>query len=141
MFFVLEKNQGDYQLSFLPWDTDMSWGTVWKAEAGGFVYDFEQSRQNDALRIEYEWMLKFCPDLNQKMAQRWFELRDGLLTMENVTAILQREQAILDASGAWNRDAEHWGLFYEGADSLEDLYRSVEARFAWADEYYSQYLQ
>ena len=141
IFFLLEKKDSGYQMSLLPWDTDMSWGTVWKAEAGGFAYDFEQSRQNDALRIEYEWMLEYHPDLNQLMAKRWLELRESLLTMETMTAILEQEQAVLDESGAQLRDTARWGLFYGGEDSLENLCRSIEARLAFVDQYYSQYLQ
>lgn len=141
IFFLLEEDGGDYQMFMLPWDTDMSWGTVWKAEAGGFAYDFETSRQNNALRLEYEWMQEFHPDLDQQMAKRWFELREDLLTMETMTAILEQEQAVLDASGAQRRDTDRWGLYYEGEDSLENLYKSIEARLAWVDEYYSQYLQ
>ena len=141
IFYLLRKTEDGYRMYLLPWDTDMSWGTVWRDEAGGFVYDFEASRQNVTLRQEYDWMQTFHPDLNQQMAKRWQELRKDLLTMENVTAILEREQQILDASGAQNRDTQQWGLCYNGKDSLENLYRSVEARFAWVDEYYSQYLQ
>lgn len=141
MFFLMEKGDDGYQMSLLPWDTDMSWGTVWKAEAGGFVYDFEMSRQNIALRIEYEWMQKYHPDLDRQMAKRWLELREDLLTMETMTEILEADQLVLDASGAQKRDTDQWGLYYKGEDSLENLYRSIEARLAFVDEYYSQYLQ
>ena len=104
IFFLLEKTDTGYQMSMLPWDTDMSWGTVWKAEAGGFAYDFEDSRQKDALRVEYEWMSDYHPDLDRQMAQRWFALREELLTVENMTAILEQEQQVLDCSGAQIRD-------------------------------------
>ena len=141
IFYLLRKTEDGYRMYLLPWDTDMSWGTVWRDEAGGFVYDFEASRENVVLRVEYDWMEQYHPDLNQQMANRWQQLRKDLLTMENVTAILEREQQILDASGAQNRDREEWGLYYKGKDSLENLYRSVEARFDWVDAYYDQYLQ
>ena len=141
IFFLRRKEEGGYRMSLLPWDTDMSWGTVWKAEAGGFAYDFEASRQNEALRIEYEWMEEFHPDLDQQMARRWLQLRENLLTMETVTAILEQEQSVLDASGALLRDQAQWGLFYQGEDSRENLCRSIEARLAWVDDYYSQFLQ
>ena len=141
IFYLLRKTEDGYRLQLLPWDTDMSWGTVWRDEAGGFVYDFEASRENVVLRVEYDWMQDYHPDLNHQMAKRWQELRKDLLTMENVTAILEREQQILDASGAQKRDTQQWGLYYNGKDSLENLYRSVEARFAWVDDYYDQYLQ
>lgn len=141
MFFVMKEGTSGYQMSLLPWDTDMSWGTVWKAEINGFGYDFEMSRQNTALRIEYEWMQKYYPDLDQQMAGRWKELRETLLTMENISGVLEQEQQILDSSGVLQRDAVRWGLYYKGEDSKENLYRSIEARLAWVDEYYSQYLQ
>ena len=141
IFYLLRGTEDGYRMYLLPWDTDMSWGTVWRDEAGGFVYDFEASRQNVTLRQEYAWMRQYYPDLDQKMAQRWTELRENLLTMETVTEILEQEQKILDASGVQKRDTDRWGLYYEGKDSVENLVRSIEARFAWVDEYYSQYLQ
>lgn len=139
IFYHLRKTEDGYRMYLLPWDTDMSWGTVWRDEAGGFIYDFEASRQNVTLRQEYAWMERYHPDLNRQMAERWLELRETVLTMDAVTAILQQEQQVLDQSGAWKRDTERWGLYYEGVDSLENLYRSVEARFAWVDAYYDQY--
>ena len=141
MFYLLRKEEGDYRMYLLPWDTDMSWGTVWRDEAGGFVYDFEESRQLVVLRREYDWMQQYRPDLDRQMAKRWFELRENLLTMENMTRIAQQHQALLDASGAQKRDTEQWGLYYEGQDSLENLHKSMEARLAFVDAYYSQYLQ
>lgn len=141
IFYHLKRDGDGYRMHLLPWDTDMSWGTVWQDEAGGFVYDFEASRQNVTLRQEYAWMQQYHPDLDSRMAQRWFELRESLLTPENMTAILEQEQALLDSSGAQKRDTEQWGLYYGGEDSLENLRKSLEARLEWVDEYYSQYLQ
>ena len=138
MFYLLTSGETGYQLQLLPWDTDMSWGTLWRGE--GFVYDFEESRQRMALRREYDWLREVHPDLDRQMAERWLQLRQNLLTMESVTAILEAEQQILDTSGAQKRDQDRWGLYYRGEDSLENLYRMVEARFAWVDDYYGQFL-
>lgn len=141
MYFLLKNSKDGYSMHLLPWDTDMSWGTIWDKDIGHFGYDFEASRQNIALRMEYDWVKKYRPDLDRQMAIRWFQLRKELLTMETMTAILEQQQAVLDASGAQMRDQEKWGLFYEGQDSLENLYRSIEARLDWVDDYYTQYLQ
>lgn len=138
MFFLLKADGERYQLSLLPWDTDMSWGVTWD---DGFVYDFEASRQCEALREEYEWVRQCCPDLDQQMARRWFELRGKLLTVEHMVTVLEREQQILKTSGAQTRDTQQWGLVYQGEDSPENLFRIIEARLAWLDEYYSHYLQ
>lgn len=138
MFYLLKQSETGYQLQLLPWDTDMSWGVVW---SDGFAYDFMDSVQKTALRREYYWMREFHPDLDQQLARRWLELRESPLTMENVTAIIEREQRYLDVSGARKRDQDRWGLFYEGEDSVENLARNVEARFHWLDALYSQYLQ
>ena len=141
IFYHLRTGEDGDQMYLIPWDPDMSWGTVWRAEAGGFVYDFEESRQNMTLRQEYGWMRKYHPDLDARMAERWFQLRGDLLTVETMTAILMEQQQILDASGARQRDTDQWGLYYEGQDSPENLCRSIEARLEWVDAYYSQYLQ
>ena len=141
MFYLLRKTGDGYRMHMLPWDTDMAWGTVWDDEDGGFIYDFEASRQLVTLRKEYEWMKLYHPDLDSLMAQRWFRLRDDLLTMENMIQVLKQEQAVLDASGAQKRDTDRWGQYYEGEDSLENLFKSLEARLTWVDAYYSQYLQ
>lgn len=141
MFFLLKQREDGYRMHMVPWDTDMSWGTVWDDEKGGFTYDFEASRQDGVLRAEYGWMKQYHPDLDLQMAKRWFQLRDNLLTIENVDAILEGEQFLLDASGALQRDRERWGLFYRGEDSPENLRRIMEARLDWMDAYYGQYLQ
>lgn len=141
MFYLLKEDADGYRMYLLPWDTDMSWGTVWNEEYGGFSYDFEASRQNVTLRREYDLLKAQYPDLDRQMARRWFELRETLLTPENMQAVLEREQQMLDACGVLQRDQEKWGLFYKGKDSRENLCKSVEARLAWVDAYYSQYLQ
>jgi hypothetical protein len=140
MYYLLKQTEKGYQMHLLPWDTDMSWGTVWDNENGGFIYDFETSSQQITLRQEYAWMQQYHPELDIRMAKRWLELRETLLTMETITEILEQEQQVLDRSGARQRDTERWGLYYEGEDSLENLYRSIEARLAFVDAYYSQYL-
>lgn len=136
MFYILKMEEGTYRMYLLPWDTDMAWGV-----AINFVYDFEASRQYVVLREEYPWMKQYHPDIDQQMAQRWFQLRENLLTMENISAVLEQEQQLLDASGALDRDEDCWGLYHEGKDTRENLHRSLEARLAWVDAYYSQYLQ
>lgn len=135
MFFLLRKTEDGYSMQLLPWDTDMSWGVTL-----GFSYEPEESRQQMVLRQEYDWMKRYHPDLDQRMAGRWFELRESLLTVENMKAILEGEQAVLDAGGAQLRDTARWGLYYGGQDSLESLYGNLEARLAWLDDYYRQYL-
>ena len=137
MFYLLKYTETGYRLHLLPWDTDMSWGVVW---SDGFAYDFADSLQKTALRREYGWMQEFHPDLNLQMARRWLQLRESPLTMETVSAILEQEQALLDASGAQKRDTNRWGLRYNGEDSLENLYKSVDARLKYLDAYYSQFL-
>lgn len=140
IFYCLKKEDARYQMYLLPWDTDMAWGTVWDDENGGFVYDFAASQQLVTLRQEYAWMKQFHPDLDQQMARRWTQLRENLLTMESMTAIVEQEQSLLDASGAQRRDQERWGLCFQGEDSLENLYKSMEARLNWVDAYYGSYL-
>lgn len=138
MFHLLRKTADGYDMYLLPWDTDMSWGVVWDE---GFAYDYEESNKKSARREEYTWMQKYHPDLDRQMAERWFELRETLLTMETMESILAQELTVLERSGALKRDRDVWGLTYRGEDSLENLHRFLQERLWKLDTNYGEYLQ
>lgn len=139
MLYLLKYSEEGYRLQLLPWDTDMSWGTLWRDT--GFVYDYAESMQRSALRREYSWMREAHPDLDRQMACRWMELRETLLNMETANAVLQTQQQLLDASGALKRDEDTWGLYYQGQDTPEKLQRFLEERLLRMDAYYGGLLQ
>lgn len=138
MFYVFDETSAGWRIRLIPWDTDMTMASFWGGAGVGFQYDYEKSLTYQAKRRELESMRLLHPQLDQKLCDRWFVLRETLLTEERITDLMDTYLRKLDESGAVLRDRETWGLYYEGQDTLENLYRFVKERLALLDEYYAQ---
>lgn len=123
-------------ITLIPWDTDMSMGALWGGDGIGFVYDYEKGLQLEIQRREMEDMQRLHPELDQALSRRWFELREGLFSLEHITGRMDDLLKQLDASGAVRRDQEKWGLYFDGQDTMDNLYRFVEERLQVLDSYY-----
>lgn len=134
MFYLLKKQGDSYQLSMIPWDTDMSWGVTF---VNGFVYDYHKSMNHMPQRREYSAMLQEYPELESLLASRWNELRQTVFAEENILKELKANQATLEQSGALHREIDWWGLMFEG-DTKENLSLFLQERLLRLDEYYSQ---
>lgn len=136
MFYVFEKQEDGYHIVLVPWDTDMTMGTVWVNDAVGFQYDYSKSLHSIVERRELKVMQQLYPDLNRDFQLRWKELRADIFHLESLTEKMTGYLEMLDSTGAPQRDQKKWGLFYEGEDTIEKLYRFVEERLLFVDGYY-----
>lgn len=134
MFYVLQKSEAGYEMYLVPWDTDLSMGIIYDA---GFVYDYETSMQAFPIRIDYEKMKELYPDLDTRIAQRWYELRDSVFAPgTQLEHILEENKQCILESGAFERDNQRWGFYYGGEDTIEKLFQWCEERVEKMDEYY-----
>ena len=142
-FYLLEKEEEDYRLSLLPWDTDMSWGMVWIQEGGtgGYAYDYDLSMAKDATRQEYASVLRQNPELDVLMAQRWQLLRQQVLAEENILSLVDKMSAELTRSGVLQREWERWGYFFDGADTEAMLRKFLTERLQVLDAHFASFLQ
>lgn len=129
LFCLLTPEEEGYRLSYILWDTDMSFGMC-----QDFVYDYEKSTQSVLLRYEHDTLLQSHPDLDQQIAQRWFALRQGLLSEAHMEQLLESIEEELNASGALARDAAKWGLYI---GSEKPVSRFLRDRLRFLDNYYS----
>lgn len=136
MFYLLLPSEQGYSRFLIPWDTDMGFGTSWR-DGEGFVYTPDEMLTRNVVRMEYDDMLALYPSLDERMAERWFELRENVLSWENIRALLNEAQSKLCNSGAYDRDAAVWGVRYGGQDTHEALEQWIQERLQWCDEYYS----
>jgi len=139
IYYVLQPNGDGYGMYMVPWDTDYAMGVLWVNDF--FGYDMDTSVQMHAHRAEYEAMKQVAPDLDQKMAQRWFALRETVYSQEQILEKLNGYRRELETSGAFARDKAAWGEFYGGQDSFENLCLYFERRLAHLDAYYGKLLQ
>lgn len=134
MYYLVKHENDGYIVTMIPWDMDLSFGITWN---DGFVYDYNDSLNDSVFRQKYDDMLALYPSLDERMAERWFELRENVLSWENIRALLTEAQSKLCNSGAYDRDAAVWGVRYGGQDTHEALEQWIQERLQWCDEYYS----
>ena len=133
MFYLLEKSENGYALFYIPWDTDLGYGITW---IDGFVHDPDISLTANIKRVEYEDMQEQYPDLEEQMAQRWGTLRQSVFSVESLLDVLDENESILKASGAYQREHERWGLYYDGKDSWESIEDFIVQRLEILDGLY-----
>lgn len=131
MFYALDSNRKGYELSWIPWDTDLSFGVTWG-------YSYEESLTANIERQELHTIRKCQTDLDELITQRWKELRKTTYEEESIVSVCDELYGVLSTSGALQRDTEHWGNLHDGQDHLENLKIFIHERLDFLDEYYEQ---
>ena len=137
MYYLFSDREGG-SVSFIPWDTDMAFGIQWDPLPDGFVYRYEENVNGFVERQEMNTMIQYYPDMKARLDARWKELREHIFSQSHIYDQLNEYLAVLDASGAPERDREKWGLYFEGVDRIDILYQFIEERLAVLDQYYSE---
>jgi len=137
MFYLFSGPETDYEISLIPWDTDAALGMRWNPDVEEFIYVYDDSLNAILERWEMTGVEKLWPDFQQQLGNRWQELRKSLFSQAHMTELLDRYYGMLDDSGAPARDREKWGLYFEGQDTTENLYRFVTERLQYLDGYYA----
>ena len=132
MFYVLKDNVESRELFFVPWDTDLSLGVTWG-------YDYESSMNEIIERYEMPSMRQEIPDIDKRIADRWFELRKTVYSEENILSIYADVTEKLINSGAIKRDVDKWGMLHEGEDNWQSLQIFIKERLSLLDNYYTQF--
>lgn len=135
MYYLLCPEEDGYRVAMIPWDMDLSFGITW---SDGFVYDYDTGMDSAILRRDYDNVLALHPDLNRRIAERWFQLRQGVLSRESILSIFCESKSKISDSGAYERDISLWGELYDGHDTHEALEQWLCERLQWCDEYYSE---
>jgi len=100
---------------FVPWDMDMSWGEndhiEWiREDYDGWMYFPAADR-----------LLNLKPEIRARWAEMWRQMRQTVLTRENIEEKLLRYSAELNDSGAMLRNAERWNKDHSESDPFEIL--------------------
>lgn len=127
-------NDNNYTVNYLLWDTDMSFGLHWEA---GYVYDYNRTVNANVVRFEYKQLTQIYPDLDSRLAINWNKLRQTIFNDENLYNYIDKLYNTITYSGSLQRDIEKWGVYYEGADTMEQLYTFIDARMEYLDNYFS----
>lgn len=133
IYYVIERADDKEFLSFIPWDTDMSFGVYWE---DGFRL-LPDSVENITYRMEYERLKEQYPQLDELLASRWKELRQTVLSEENIYRNLDEYYTLLDWSGAVDRDFNVLGWYSWGhEDTREGMSEYIQRRLEVLDQKY-----
>lgn len=133
IYYVLNESNGEKRLSMIPWDTDMSFGVYW-IDGSGFQYAPE-SVEIIEYRMEYEALKAQYPDLDERMANRWQELRQTIFSAENMLGKIDAYRYTVLMSGVVDRDFNMLGWYsWGGQDTSEKLKEYIENRLLILDE-------
>lgn len=132
IYYVVEHKNGKETLSMIPWDTDMSFGVYW-IDGSGFSYAPE-SAEIIEYRMEYDALKSQYPDLDERLAERWCELRETVFSAENILGKIDAYRYMVLMSGAVDRDFNILGWYsWGGQDTPEKLKEYIENRLQILD--------
>lgn len=133
IYYVIERSGEEESLSFIPWDTDMSFGVYWN---DGFRY-IPESVETISYRMEYEKIRAQYPEIDQLLAERWKELRQSVYSEENIFNKVHEYTMKIHGSGAYTRDYNYLGWHSWGEeDTLENFETYITKRLQILDNYY-----
>ena len=133
IYYVIEQSDGKDSLSFIPWDTDMSFGIYWN---DGFRY-MPETVETITYRMEYEKLRAQYPEIDLMLAERWKELRQGIFTEENIFNKVSEYNVKIHDCGAYKRDFNYLGWHsWGGEDTIENFEAYITRRLQVLDEYY-----
>lgn len=135
IYYVLENVQSEPKIKMILWDTDMTFGISWLVDR--YAYDPWIAEHLMCIRPEYQLLGQMYPDLDQRFAQRYNQLRQGVLSNENVLEKVNGYRQLFADSGAFERDKTKWDSYHNGADTIEVFYDYIRLRSQYLDGCYA----
>ena len=133
IYYVIQGEDNAESMSFIPWDTDMSFGIYWN---DGFRY-MPESAEYITYRIEYEKLKEQYPELDTMMKERWKELRQTVFSNTNILSKADQYTLTVCDSGALERDFNYLGWnSWGGEDTLDGFKAYIVRRLQVLDELY-----
>jgi hypothetical protein len=135
VYYVAKKEKEDYRFYFAPWDMDLTFGNVSVGEVNPLYTAFEAETFDDDIPWETADRLIFS-NVNgaaEQMQQYYRELRQEVLSDENLEERITALDRLLRKSGAYQRDWERWP---EGAHTrdCETLIDYAKKRMEFLDQ-------
>lgn len=131
------QEDGSYRITKVPWDLNMTWGNVYEEE---HEYHFNVYKE-EVIEKDWGWtddmyhIYQNSPnEMGMLISSRWEELRNEIITTENIFPIIESQLAYLHSSGARIRESLFWGS-REAYWNDNYLYDYAEKKITMMDEY------
>lgn len=132
-----------YKLLFSPWDMDQTWGNRFvDGEGQNGIYPYWNPVDYD---LPMDWgtvpFLINCgdPEIIQQVKNRYFTLRESVLSDNNLNLMIDQYESDIYDSGAFNRTMLRWpdGNYNSAETKLSDFKAYVSQRLSYMDSYIS----
>ncbi|MBQ6896471.1 MAG: CotH kinase family protein [Oscillospiraceae bacterium] len=133
-FYIIDDIQHNPEIKMILWDTDLALGIGWID--GVFTRSLEVADTKQRYRKEDESLRAIYPDLDEKIARRYAQLRKGVMDKDSILLQVHTLNSRITDSGALARDAQLWGYRCGGEDTAEYLCRYIETRLGYLDGVY-----
>lgn len=130
------QEDGSYKLQSLPWDLNVTWG---ESISDTYIYYDEGNYTYEELAWDIRTLTNMEPvEASELLYDRWSELRESVVTLENLESIARENFDYLHNSGAYDRNYAKWPDSY--GDWSDDLiYSFMENRLEYLDSYYESF--
>ena len=92
-----------------PWDMDASWGRSWDSNKVAHDREWMDSASYEHDSYLFRRLIKTnAGGFEDKLKSRWEELKNNILSPENIVSRFDAAFDLFDASGAWKRESDKW---------------------------------
>ena len=117
-----------------PWDMDLTWGLEWD-DYDEFHSLFSVNSSFDDIWLNEKIIFNMDSKTYDLLKQRYWELREDIITMDTINNYLDSYEKILVDSGAAARDSERW-YQYDVEYEIERIREWANYRIQFLDEYF-----
>ena len=133
VYYYMEDS--DSKIGLIPWDIDMSWGLDYSIYEPNpvtrttYVFNYEEHDKFPTMYFKEN-----ADEYNKLVYDRYMELRESVLSYENVESICNNYRNLLINSGAYERDN---GLYYsyDLNKEIDDMLNWYKNRVDYLDNY------
>ena len=139
-FHAVYQGDGSYRIVKIPWDLNMTWGNSWVDDIDRNFNCF-QDKNFDSLKgwtcdVEALYQLN-AEEISGLLSERWWELRENIITKESLSNIVETQYSYLHDSGAYVRNYMWWppkGEYWQD----DYIYKYIDKRLEFLDNYIGQ---
>jgi hypothetical protein len=144
LYVAVKTSEDGYQghkLLFCPWDMDQSWGNRFvDGQGANGITSYEMTPDFD---LPIEWTPVYYLQLlepeatNADIKARYNELRQSVLSDDNLRNLISEYESEIYDSGAFERTMNRWsgGNYYDPSIKLDDFEAFVLAHMSFMDDY------
>ena len=136
----------DEPMTISPWDLDMTFASKFTGkEPFLYITDYELNESILDFRVDPKYPLQKLFNEHESFAvdtaNRYFELRDSILSKENLTKTIDQYNDLIRDSGAFSRDDERWPNGPKITEGKEEFISEfMDKRMEFLDDYFGTIL-